>query len=48
MIEKIALKEKLDWILVYGDTNSTLAGAISLVSFILNWHILRQVLEALI
>jgi UDP-GlcNAc3NAcA epimerase len=27
-IEKIALKEKADWIIVYGDTNSTLAGAI--------------------
>ena len=27
-IEKIALSEKPDWILVYGDTNSTLAGAI--------------------
>lgn len=27
-IEKVVLKEKPDWILVYGDTNSTLAGAI--------------------
>lgn len=27
-IEKIALSENPDWILVYGDTNSTLAGAI--------------------
>jgi len=27
-IEEIALKEKPDWIMVYGDTNSTLAGAI--------------------
>jgi UDP-GlcNAc3NAcA epimerase len=27
-IEKIVLKEKPDWMLVYGDTNSTLAGAI--------------------
>ena len=27
-IEKIALSEKPNWILVYGDTNSTLAGAI--------------------
>ena len=27
-IEEIALKEKPDWIMIYGDTNSTLAGAI--------------------
>ena len=27
-IEDVALKEKPDWIMVYGDTNSTLAGAI--------------------
>ena len=27
-IEEIALKEKPDWIMVYGDTNSTLAGSI--------------------
>lgn len=27
-IEEVALKEQPDWILVYGDTNSTLAGAI--------------------
>jgi len=27
-IEEVAIKEKPDWILVYGDTNSTLAGSI--------------------
>ena len=47
-IEKILIKERPDYTLVYGDTNSTLAGALASKNYIFLLFMLRQDLEVTI
>lgn len=41
-IEEIVLKEKADMLMVYGDTNSTIAGALAAKSCMCRWLMLKR------
>ena len=47
-LEEVCLKEKPDWILVYGDTNSTLAGALVVTQITLGALVIDMKLHALL
>ena len=46
-IEKILLEKRPHLVLVYGDTNSTLAGALQAQNYIFQLHMLKRVFEVL-